>query len=191
MTHGHVGQLHQGGQQLQPADHQPVVLRARVLPGVRLDGPADNSYALLNASLRAGATAWSLRGAPAVVQRAGVERRRDRHRATSTTRTGSRGASAWTTAGTARRPRRPTLDKTSGFFSGKAPNGIGRIFDLYDLTAWRRERRRQLGVDHRHRGRWRHGEHAVLDVHERRLPAGPRPPEPRRDRRSAGRLDRA
>ena len=73
------------------------------------------------------------------------------------------------------------LDKISGFFSGKASNGVGRVFDIYEPERHGDERRRrQLRLGHRHRGRRRDVEHVVLDVHERRLPAGARPPEPRR-----------
>ena len=80
------------------------------------------------------------------------------------------------------------LDKVSGFFSGKGTNGVGRIFDIYDLTGMETSNAAVnsasiIGTA----AVGRDGEHEYSTFMNRRLPAGARPPEPRRDRRSPAR----
>jgi endo-1,4-beta-D-glucanase Y len=72
------------------------------------------------------------------------------------------------------------LDKISGFFSGKAAMGVGRVFDIYNLTGMETsDAAVNSGSAIGTAGLRRDGEHPD-GLPERRLPAGARPPEPRR-----------
>ena len=133
--HGYVRDLHQGRQQLlgQP-DHEPVVLRARVLPRLRVELPGGNSYTLLNAALQ-GSEQWSRR---CVVHRRIVQRPASNGGADDMRYQYDSHRIPWRIGldycwnGTA--AAKTYLDKIGGFFSGKASTGVGRVFDIYELT---------------------------------------------------------
>ena len=192
------GSYIKAGSNYSATSHQPVVLCARVLPRLRVGPPqcrAGNGRVRTLLQHRAARELeWSLPGLVhrrLLVHRANTARRTPRTTSsTSTTRTVSRGGSAWTTAGTARRKRRPTSTRSAAFFSGEPRrDGIGRIFDIYspngtETPAPRSTRRRSSAPPPR--ARWPTSHSASCNG---RLPAGARPAESRRDWRSPGGVD--
>jgi len=97
-------------------------------------GPADNSYTLLNASLQGRTNglvpAWCTGGScngPA--SNGGADDMRYQY---DSHRTPWRIVLDYCWNGTA--AAKTYVDKTSSFFSGKGANGVGRIFDIYELS---------------------------------------------------------